>query len=183
MSEVLGSFWFWLFLWIAVPSVVATISQAWQKARKAQADLEKRLLAAEKSFKRSLARATKFWPLPVHARYALIIPTTTEELGGIVHDTADLADFVAFVSSGIDETNGWEPGAPRVYIHLDHFRVYNTVGQVGILAHEFNHAITRPVTGPHVPTWVDEGMANVSGGLPAYNAKSGKLPTSGYPRI
>ncbi len=126
----------------------------------------------------ALARATKFWPLPVRAKYALIIPTTTEELGGIVHDTADLADFVAFVSSGIDETNGWEPGAPRVYIHLEHFRVYNTAGQVGILAHEFNHAITRPVTGPHVPTWVDEGMANVSGGLPAYNAKSGNLPTA-----
>jgi hypothetical protein len=108
----------------------------------------------------------------------MIIPTTTDELGGIVHDTANLADFVAFVSSGIDETTGWEPGAPRVYIHLDHFRLYNRVGQVGILAHEFNHAITRPLTGPHIPTWIDEGMANVSGGLPAFNAKSGPLPTA-----
>jgi len=126
----------------------------------------------------ALARATKFWPQPVRAKYTMIIPTTTAELGGIVHDTADLADFVAFVASGIDETAGWEPGAPRVYIHLDHFRKYNRVGQVGILAHELNHAITRPVTGPHIPTWIDEGMANVSGGLPPYNAKSGRLPTA-----
>jgi hypothetical protein len=38
MSDVLGSFWFWLFLWIAVPSVVATITQAWQKVKKTQAE-------------------------------------------------------------------------------------------------------------------------------------------------
>jgi hypothetical protein len=126
----------------------------------------------------ALARATRFWPVPVRARYVMMIPTTTDELGGIVHDTADLVDFVAFVASGIDETTGWDAGQPRVYIHLEHFRDYNTAGQVGILAHELNHAITRPVTGPHVPTWVDEGMANVSGGLPAYNAKTGPLPTA-----
>jgi hypothetical protein len=126
----------------------------------------------------ALARALRFWPQPVRAKYAMIIPTTTDELSGIVHDTADIADFVAFVASGIDETVGWEPGAPRIYVHLDHFRKYNRVGQVGILAHEFNHAITRPVTGPHISTWIDEGMANVSGGLPAYNAKGGTLPTA-----
>jgi hypothetical protein len=127
---------------------------------------------------RSYERAARFWPEPVHARYAMIVPTTTAELGGIVHDTADLADFVAFVASGIDETNGWDPGKPRVYIHLEHFRVYNSVGQIGILAHELNHAITRPITGPNIPTWIDEGMANISGGLPAYTAKSGALPTA-----
>jgi hypothetical protein len=124
------------------------------------------------------ARAVHFWPLPTHARFAVIVPTTTDELAGIVHDTADLADFVAFVASGIDETSGWVAGAPRVFIHLEHFRLYTPDGQIGILAHELNHAITRPVTGPHVPTWVDEGMANVSGGLPAYSAKTGPLPAA-----
>ena len=39
---------------------MAIMSETMKAARKAQADLEKRLLAAEKSFKRSLARATKF---------------------------------------------------------------------------------------------------------------------------
>src|SRR5207244_3685602 len=61
----------------------------------------------------SYARATRFWPFPVKARYVMIVPTTTAELGGIVHDTADLADFVAFVGSGVDETTGWNPGGPR----------------------------------------------------------------------
>jgi hypothetical protein len=126
----------------------------------------------------SLARATHFWPRPVKAKFAMIIPTTSAELGGIVHDTADLADFVAFVASGIDQTNGWNPGSPRVYIHLDHFRAYVPLGQIGILAHELTHAITRPVTGPHIPTWVEEGLANVAGGLPAYTAHSGPKPTS-----
>jgi hypothetical protein len=136
--------------------------------------LEALTSVAEKSYD----RATHFWPRPVQARYAMIVPTTTAELGGIVHDTADLADFIAFVASGIDETNGWDPGKPRVYIHLEHFRAYTAVGQIGILAHELNHAITRPVTGPNIPTWIDEGMANISGGLPAYTAKSGPLPTA-----
>lgn len=136
--------------------------------------LETMMSVAEQSY----ARAARFWPRPVKARYAMIVPTTTSELGNIVHDTADLADFVAFVASGIDQTNGWDPGTPRVYIHLEHFRRYVALGQIGILAHELTHAITRPVTGPHIPTWVEEGLANVAGGLPAYNARGGPLPTA-----
>ncbi len=107
----------------------------------------------------------------------MIVPTTSEELNGIIRDTSDIADFVAFVASGIDETRGWEPGAPRVYIHLDHFDGYTPEGQIGILAHEMLHAVTRPVTGPNIPTWVEEGLANVAGGIPAFQAKSGPMPT------
>ena len=142
----------------------------------AHPDVARSLEAVTSVAEDAYARAARFWPFPVKARYVMIVPTTTAELGGIVHDTADLADFVAFVGSGVDETSGWEPGGPRLYIHLDHFRNYTPAGQIGILAHELNHAITRPVTGPHVPTWVDEGMANVSGGLPAYGANAGPLP-------
>ena len=126
---------------------------------------------------RSYERAARFWPRPVKTRYAMIVPTTSAELNGIIHDTADIADFVAFVASGIDETRDWEPGAPRVYIHLEHFRRYTPDGQIGILSHELLHAFTRPVTGPKIPTWVEEGLANVAGGLPAYNAKTGPMPT------
>jgi len=39
---------------------MAIMSETVKAARKARVDLEKRLLAAEKSVKRSLARATKF---------------------------------------------------------------------------------------------------------------------------
>ena len=107
----------------------------------------------------------------------MIIPTTTSELNELIHDTSDITHFVAFVASGIDETKDWEPGSPRVYIHLNHFRRYTAEGQIGILAHEMLHAMTRPVTGPQIPTWVEEGLANVAGGLPAFNARSGPPPT------
>jgi hypothetical protein len=142
----------------------------------AHPDVAPTLESAVNVSEQSYARAAHFWPRPVKAKFAMVIPTTSGELGAIVHDTADLADFVAFVASGIDQTNGWEPGSPRVYIHLEHFRAYVAAGQIGILAHELTHAITRPVTGPHIPTWVEEGLANVAGGLPAYSARSGPKP-------
>src|SRR4029077_5192064 len=60
----------------------------------AHPDVAKSLSDVTNVSEEALARATKFWPQPTRARYAMIIPTTTAELGGIVHDTADLADFV-----------------------------------------------------------------------------------------
>lgn len=113
---------------------------------------------------RAYAKATGFWPLPTDDRYAIIVPTTTAELDRLIRPTVDLSKFVAFVGAGVDREEGWEPAAPRLYVHLDHLRNYNADAQVEIFAHELVHAVTRPVSGPHIPVWVEEGIANVGGG-------------------
>jgi hypothetical protein len=127
---------------------------------------------------RGYARATSFWPRPVRERYVILVPATTAELGQLIHATVDLEKFVAFVAAGASQEQGWEPTGPRMFVHLQHFRNYAEEGRLQIVAHELLHAITRPVTGPHIPSWVEEGLANTGGGngARASQARSGAVP-------
>ena len=127
---------------------------------------------------RAYAKATDWWPRPVAERYVIIVPSTTEELGALFHATIDLEKFVAFVAAGSDQETGWEPTGPRLFVHLSHLRNYDGTGQLEILAHELLHAITRPLSGPHIPVWVEEGLANAGGGAGARPslAREGPLP-------
>ncbi len=113
---------------------------------------------------RAYTKATGFWPRTVTEKFAIIVPATTAELGNIFHATIDLQKFVAFVAAGAKQDSGWVPTGPRLFIHLQHLRNYDANGQLEILAHELLHAITRPLTGPHIPVWVEEGLANAGGG-------------------
>jgi hypothetical protein len=130
-----------------------------------------------------LDAANAFWPRPSRERFTIIVPSTTAELGRIIRTTVDLGKFVAFVSAGVDRSEGWSPAQPRLYVHLSHLRNYNTGGQLEILTHELIHAVTRPASGPHMPTWVEEGIANLGGGSGGRRsrAREGPVPDD-FPR-
>ncbi|MEX2538226.1 MAG: hypothetical protein WD646_06205 [Actinomycetota bacterium] len=113
---------------------------------------------------RAYAKVAEFWPRPIAGNFVIIAPSTSEELGRILHETAGVSRFVAFVVGGANRERGWEPTDPRVFIHVDHLRNYGTDAQVEILAHELIHAVTRPLSGPKIPNFVEEGLANAGGG-------------------
>ena len=125
---------------------------------------------------RAYDRVDAFWPGQQRERYVVIVPTTTEELGRIMHETVDLAKFVAFVAAGADLSRGYEPTGPRMFIHLSHLRNYGAPAQTEILAHELVHAVTRPMSGPQIPTWVEEGLANFAGGEGGRPSRAGLGP-------
>lgn len=102
-----------------------------------------------------------FWPRPVSERFAIIVPSTTAELGRILRTTFDLSKFVAFAVAGADRSDGWEPGGARIFVHLQRFERHETGFRRETMAHELIHAVTRPVSGPHIPVWVEEGLASV----------------------
>lgn len=106
-------------------------------------------------------RMASFWPGEQDETYVVVAPATREELGRILHGTIDLSKFVAFVIGGVDRTRGWEPTGPRLYVQVGHLERYGRAGQVEILAHELVHAVTREVSGPMIPAWVEEGLANL----------------------
>jgi hypothetical protein len=107
---------------------------------------------------------TKFWPEPMTDRFVVIVPSSTEELRRVMHETVNLTKFVAFVAAGADRETGWTPTGPRIFVHLDHLRNYAPASQLEILAHELIHAFTRKVSGPKLPSWIEEGIANLGGG-------------------
>lgn len=131
---------------------------------------------AEKSY----ARASSFWPGSSEKYIVMEVPSTTQELQRITHDTADLSKFVAFVSAGVNREHGYAATGPRMFVHVSHLLKYPESAQVPILAHELIHALTRDVSGPNTPTWIEEGLANVGGGASDLFARAhnGALPSA-----
>ena len=105
-----------------------------------------------------------FWPKTEGRRFVAIVPLTTAELQNVMHDTADLNKFVAFVANSADRSTGFVPTGPRMFIHYDHLKNYSPSNQLQILQHELVHAITRDESGPNTPAWIEEGLANFGGG-------------------
>lgn len=105
------------------------------------------------------AKVARFWPRPIGARYVIIAPSNAEELGKLIAATIDLGKFVAFAASTERREEGWAPGGVRLFVQLSRFERYDAAGKEVVLAHELIHAVTRPVSGPFFPSWLEEGVA------------------------
>ena len=133
------------------------------------------MAVAEKAY----ARASAFWPGSDEKTIVMEVPATQGELGSITHDTADLSNFVAFVSSGVSREHGYTPTGPRMFVNIGHLLTYPESAQVSVLAHELIHALTRSESGPNTPTWIEEGLADDGGGTESLFAKvleGGRVP-------
>lgn len=101
------------------------------------------------------------WSQPWSGRLPVILPASVDELERLLESTVDLDKFVAFVGYGVehDET-GWAATAPRVYVQDARLGLYDRPGQVETLVHELVHFASAPISGPFVPVWVHEGVAD-----------------------
>jgi hypothetical protein len=113
------------------------------------------LAAAE----RALARVDDVWPLPFHPNVVILAPSESEELVRIIQAQFDVDVFVAFAVSGLDRDRGWDLVGHRIMLHWDNFSGQSDDVQQSILTHELLHIATRELSGPFVPAFVDEGVA------------------------
>jgi hypothetical protein len=127
-------------------------------------DVREVVRSAQQAAEGAYDHDAKFWPEPLADRFVMVIPSSTEELRRVMHETVNLTKFVAFVASGADRETGWAPTGPRIFVHLDHLRNYAPASQLEILAHELIHAFTRDESGPKLTSWIEEGLANFGGG-------------------
>jgi len=56
--------------------------------------------------------------------------------------------------------SGYEPTAPRIYIQDQNLAKYNHDFQLETLTHELTHAAVAPISGPFIPAWAHEGLAD-----------------------
>ena len=120
---------------------------------------------------KAIARSSAFWPGSSEKDIVIEVPATQDELGRITHDTANLSNFVAFVASDVNREHGYTPTGPRMFVNITHLLKYPVSAQISVLSHELIHALTREVSGPNTPTWVEEGLADDGGGTATLFAK------------
>jgi hypothetical protein len=121
-----------------------------------QAGAAEEILAAAE---RALEAVEDRWPLPWRMRALILAPTSTEELGRIIQATFDLDSFVAFAYSSVERRDDFDLVGHRIILNWPTFSQYDLSVQERILAHELLHFATREYTGPMVPGFVDEGVA------------------------
>ncbi|MGH2681745.1 MAG: hypothetical protein ACRDIX_00745 [Actinomycetota bacterium] len=108
---------------------------------------------------RALARVSAVWPLQFRKKVVILAPSESEELVRILQAQFDVDVFVAFAYSGLDRDREWDLVGHRIILHWDNFSAQSDAAQQSILTHELLHIATRELSGPFVPAFVDEGVA------------------------
>jgi hypothetical protein len=90
----------------------------------------------------------------------LVLPHTVDQLAEMLQATFDLTNFVAFAAVAVDRDQGWQASAPRVFAQDVNLARARRSFQLETLHHELIHVAAFPLTGPFVPAWVHEGVAD-----------------------
>jgi hypothetical protein len=108
------------------------------------------------------------WQQPWSGRIPMVVPSSTDQLEEMLQSTIDLDKFVAFVSYGSVRDVDYRTTAPRLFVQDATFSRNSRTYQVQTLVHELVHAATAGRTGPFIPVWLQEGLAEwLARGRPA----------------
>ncbi|HEX2026629.1 MAG TPA: hypothetical protein VHF25_01375 [Nitriliruptorales bacterium] len=100
------------------------------------------------------------WSLPWSGEVPLIVPRDQEELAALLHVTFELDDFIAFASATADvELGTYRLTGTRLLVNTERFLERPSDLRRSVFAHELLHVASRPHSGPLVPSWVEEGLA------------------------
>ncbi len=131
------------------------------------------------------------WPLRWPGGVPVIVPRDEDELAALLHVTYDLSNFIAFSTATPVGDHGDEHlTGTRIVVNPARFLDRSSSVRERILVHELTHVATRPVSGPMVPAWLEEGIAQALGEQRSTTGTSlldravargfdGQLPTEG----
>jgi hypothetical protein len=111
----------------------------------------------------ALDRVGRYWRAPWRHKVVLLVPGSEEELRRMIQATFELDDFVAFAYSTVDLARGIDYTGHRIILNPDNFIGRPSSSLLVILAHELVHIATRSRSGPFVPLFVEEGIADYVG--------------------
>ncbi len=112
----------------------------------------------------AVPRVTAVWGTGWPQRVVLMVPDSTAELSRVVPDAGDLSQIAAVATAELaSPATGYHPVGDRVIINPSNFGELGAVGRRVVLTHEVTHVASRSATGPQVPTWFVEGLADYVG--------------------
>lgn len=127
-------------------------------------------------------RVTAAWGSDWEQQVAAIVPSSAAELARLAPGSGDLTSVAALALVGRG------PAGARILVNPATFPQLSPAGRRIVLTHELTHVATRRATGPVVPAWLVEGLADDVGyegaGVPVAEAaaelqadvRAGRLP-------
>lgn len=106
---------------------------------------------------RDVPAVTAIWGDAWPKQAAVLLPSTTAELGALVGESGDLSQIAAVETSevGIDPA-----GAARIAINPTPYTSLSALGRQVVLTHELTHVASRDATTSSSPLWLVEGLAD-----------------------
>jgi hypothetical protein len=121
-------------------------------------------LAAEAD--RDVPRVSAVWGTGWSQRVVVLAPSTASELSKLLVDGGDLSQIAAVATAELIETSHQSrPVGDRVLINPNNYVRLNAKGRQVVITHEITHVASRPQTGPLLPDWLVEGLADYVGYL------------------
>jgi hypothetical protein len=131
---------------------------------------------------RALGRVERAWPLSWRKKVMILAPSTTFELQRMIQATFDVDVFVAFAASGVDRAEDWDLAGHRIMLNRESFNRYSGGVREEILTHELLHIATREDSGPMIPIFVEEGVAEWVTGSTSTAVLAGRVQAGDFDR-
>ncbi len=109
-----------------------------------------------------VGRIDAYWTQPWDRRLVLVVPCTKRELRRALQATFDPSKFIAFAYSTIDTHGGFSYSGHRIFINPPVFNDRPVEDTTTIMAHELLHVASRSVSGPFIPLFIEEGLADAA---------------------
>ena len=109
------------------------------------------LPAAEEAVRRLI----RYWSQPWEGRIALVAAGSHEQLADILQATYPVDNYVAFAFW----TGEGRAAGPRVILNPRAFTGVSSARAMSVLTHELVHVVSVQHTGPFMPPFIDEGLA------------------------
>ena len=139
----------------------------------------------------AVPRVTGVWGPDWTQKVVVLVPDDATELDRLLGGSTDLTRIAAVATAELtDLDGGYRPVGNRVIVNPPNFAKLGPLGRQVVLTHETAHVATRSASGPDMPTWLVEGLADYIGYLdvpvPVETAAretraaraEGRLPTS-----
>ena len=103
-----------------------------------------------------LDKVSEKWREPWNERVVVLVTASDEELRAILGIDFAIENFVAFAFAP-NRARGYSPA--RIVVNRESLSGRSPEDILAVMTHELMHVATRRISGPHVPLWVEEGLA------------------------
>ena len=115
---------------------------------------------------RAVPKVTQVWGRGWGRRAVIVLPQSEAELTRLLPGVGDLSQIPAMATAEPGVVGTRDVGAgDRILINPKAFSLLSDVGRAVVVRHEVTHVASRGATGPGVPTWFAEGLADYVGYL------------------
>jgi hypothetical protein len=116
---------------------------------------------------RDIPVVSSVWGTGWSRRVVMLVPATEPEFAAITGASGDVSDLAALSTAELPPAPEGLP-APvgnRVVINPMAFAGLSIIGRTVVVTHEITHVASRAFTGPDLPRWLIEGLADYVGFL------------------